>query len=205
MTSYTRKKTANCSDCDVAILSGTKTGRCRTCNLQRFNSDPEFLAAKAAGNRKKWEDPAFVAKMRRLLAAVGRRNGTDPAIRAKLSELGKQKVEYLHSPENRAKAKLSIGKGVTEAKMAWCPKEYWEQYFFLTRRKKFRADEARAVIFATIRADREKAQASKRRALDTMTPFERQQRALENGARLVANDIKPSLANPGIYEERKAG
>jgi hypothetical protein len=94
------------------------------------------------------------------------------------------------SPEARAKANRS-----REATWyGFCPVEYRPLYKYLRRTKKLTRDEAISAVRQEMASD-----------LAKLSPFERQMRALEKGAQLIANDIKPSLANPGIYEERKAG
>lgn len=189
-------KTANCADCGKAITAKTKTGRCRSCKNHFLNSQPAFVAARAEGIRKKWsEDKAFAAKMRLIFSATGRANGTDPKRRAKLAELGKCKIAQLHSPESRAKAKAKskqTGRKISEHYMGWCPPEYRDEYRRLTISKNLRANEARAIILAQIKADKAR-----------LSPFERQRLALEKGAQLVANDTGASLSNPADYGEAK--
>jgi hypothetical protein len=81
--------------------------------------------------------------------------------------------------------------------LPWLPpehrEEYRAQYRSMVSNRKFKAEEARQIILADIRAKTAK-----------LSPFERQERALARGARLVANDIKPSLANPGVYRAEDA-
>lgn len=77
--------------------------------------------------------------------------------------------------------------------LPWCPPEYHAEYRRMIMHRRFKAHEAKAIILAQIKAD-----------LAKLSPFERQERALRNGAQLIANDQKPSLANPGFYGERKA-
>lgn len=60
------------------------------------------------------------------------------------------------------------------------PGEYRKEYRSMVSNRGFRADEARRIILAEIAAQKAK-----------LSPFERQERALANGAKLVANDRAP--------------
>lgn len=189
-------KPCQCAGCGKAITAKAKTGRCRVCKNHLLNSQPEFKAARAAGNRKKWDDPAFVEKMRAVCREIGKGNGTDPVRRAKLVEIGKNSVARLHSPENRAKVRAKqdiIARKISERAMAWCPVEYRETYRYLTIRKNFLAADARKIILEQVRKDQE-------RELAKLTPFERQMRALERGGTLVEKVCtKGTLDRPSVY------
>jgi hypothetical protein len=191
-----RAKTAECVDCGTAVFVGSKTGRCRACKNVFIHTIPGVREAKAEGVRRKWrEDPCFAAKMRMIFREVGRANGTDPIRRARLVEHGHRMKAQLHSPESFAKRDYKIvAAKLSERAMGWCPVEYRDEYKRLTQSKRMLAHEAREIILDQVRSD-----------LAKLSPFERQERALTKGAAIVANDQKPSLANPGLYGERKAG
>lgn len=189
-------KPCQCAGCGKPITAKAKTGRCRVCKNHFLNSQPDFKAARAAGNRKKWEDPDFREKMRDVCKEIGKANRTDPVRRAKLVEIGKNSVARLHSPENRAKVRAKqdiIARKISERAMAWCPVEYRESYRHLTLRKNIVAADARKIILAQVRKDQERETAK-------LSPFERQMRALERGGVVVDKIItKGTLDRPAVY------
>lgn len=202
-----RVKTSQCVDCAVPVFAGSKTGRCRRCKNTWLGSNEDFRQARAEGVRRKWsDDPVFASRMRLLFSEIGKENGTDPVRRAKLVEHGHRMKAVLQLPENVAKRDYAkVSATLRERRIGWCPQEYRADYRYLTHNKGLRAHEAKAIILGQIKADREREQLTRQRARDSLSPFERQQLGLERGAQLVANDRKPSLANPGIYEERRVG
>ena len=192
-----------CGDCDTPIRRRNTSGRCPLCILKSRNADPEFRAKQRAGISEKWADPTYKAKMRAASRALAERLAKDPMVRAARSAAGKRTIVRLFEPEVREKTLKAVreksGRTNSENRMAWCPVEYRPLYRYLLKTKRIPGDEARRSVFEQIRIDRERSQAAK----ETLSPFERQERALQNGARLVANDAAPSLTNPGDYGERK--
>ena len=189
------RKPCQCAGCGKAITANTKTGCCRVCKNAILNARPEFVAARAAGSRAKWQDPEHRAKMFKVHSAVGKANGTYPVRRARLVEAGKTKVINMHSAEARAKVRAKqeqISRKISERAMAWCPVAYRDQYRHLTGSKNLRAPNAKAIILAQIRKDQD-------RELAKLTPFERQMRALHNGGKLIEMAETPSLGRPGVY------
>lgn len=187
----------NCLDCGKQ-LKGSKTGRCSPCANRHLASDPEFRAKQKAGLERKWADPAYRAKMSAKAKAHARRMAADETIQQRRREAGKKTIARLFEPEIRAKCLKAVreksGKTQSANKIAWCPPEYRQLYWFMRKTKRLSLAECKAIIAAEVRRD-----------IARLSPFERQERALKNGARLVANDIKPSLANPGYREERRVG
>lgn len=203
----THSKGRKCDECAEPISNVNKTGRCRACALKHMNRDPAFQANRIAalnscealkvGSATRREaarkatvtrmsNPAYVEWLRHQMATV-------------VAPLG-------HTPEAEAKRNhKEIGRKRTETLLGWCPPECRDDYRHLVMNKGIKAADAKQIILDQIRTERERVQTAKRRELESLSPFERQERALRNGAQLVANDQKPSLANPGIYEERKAG
>ncbi len=84
------------------------------------------------------------------------------------------------------------GPKISETKMGWCPPAYRADYLYFTRRLHLKADEARRLVRDQIKADKARVEAR-------LSPFDRQMRALERGAQLVANDARPGLDRPGVY------
>ena len=193
-----------CSDCPNPIRNENVSGRCKSCATAYNNRLPETKAKRVAGWKKRMADPLKYARLCATLADNARKGLEDPVKRAAAAERGRLQYErYLNNPEVRAllnspEMRAAKGKKITAARLAWCPPEYRAEYLYLIYTKRMHRSEAKPIILEQVRADRE-------RELAKLSPFERQMRALEKGATLVANDQKPSLANPGYHEERKAG
>lgn len=198
------KRVAECVDCGIGITRASGTGRCRAC-LNKFRAkDPAYRAAQKAGIRRKWDtDPAFRAKMNGIAAENSRKALENPEWRAYLRERGKKLYhEVLKRPDVMEKCKAAVRANsykVREARIGWCPPEWRDEYYHLTVTKRFLAAEAKRIILAQIEQDRKR----KAAAAETLSPFERQERALARGAKLVANDTAPSLANPGDFGEAR--
>ena len=187
-------RVANCLDCGTPITATSKTGCCIKCGNRRRWADPEFRAKRIAGIHRKWrDDPLWAARKKAsLTAAVLAAQQANPE---KWRQLGFAHIGNLTSPEAKAKqiaAVKAAGWKATERHLGWCPEEYRNDYRHLVNWKHIKAAEAKQIIIAQIKADEAK-----------LSPFERQQRALERGGRIVANDASPSLANPADYGERK--
>jgi hypothetical protein len=196
-------KGLTCSDCSTSIADGCASGRCRSCNVIRNNKKPELVAKRMAGKREAMRDPIKYARACQIARNNIRKAMADPVKRAKFVELGKIKAAtYFADPSIRAQVndpalRKAIGRKISETRMAWCPPEYREAYHDLLRLRLCNAAEGRALIEEQIKADRA-------RARSILSPFERQERALRSGAQLIANDQKPSLANPGVYRAEDA-
>lgn len=175
-----KPKPCNCVDCDKPITANTKTGRCIPCANRFIGATEAFQQARAEGIRRKFrDDPAHIAKMRRVAAANGKRAMLDPARVEQLREHGrKMRATHLSTPAALA-ARLAVakdvGRKITETRLGWCPPEYRAEYRRLTLSKRFLAADAKAMILATIKATRAR-----------MSPFERQMYALEQQARRAA-------------------
>jgi hypothetical protein len=189
-----------CSDCGSKISYRNTTGMCLACGNRQRAKDPAYRAKQQAGLDRKWSDPAYRAKMSAKAKAHAARLALDPAIQEVRRAAGQKTWRRLFEPEIRAKCLHAVrersGKTQSANRIAWCPPEYREQYWFMRRTKRMTLAECKEIIADQIARE-------KRRELASLSPFERQERALANGAMLVANDQKPSLDRPGIYEERK--
>lgn len=199
MSHRTRNLGRTCS-CGKDITDDNVTGFCGPCNLR----SPITEARRQAALRAKWEnDPAWRAEVRARMKKVGTEAGRDPVLTARRREHGKiQYATYLNTPEVRAKVKATrpmVGKKIRDKKLAWCPPAYRDEYLFLLKNKKVRKAEAKEMILATIDLDKER----RERARANLSPFERQELALQSGAQLAANDSTPSLSNPADFGEQK--
>lgn len=191
------KQNRHC-DCGVAVSDQSKTGRCRACNLKRMNADPEMRRRRGETvTRKCQTDPLFHAKKANVVLANKKAGMNDPVKRANMLASWRANLAKAFTPEALARKLAAQPEGnrkLAEQKIAWCPPEYRELYRLLVGPKKMRMAEAKELIAEEIRRD-----------LAKLGPFERQMRALErNPNALVANDIKPSLANPGVYRVEDA-
>lgn len=192
--------------CGAKLSVRNVTGMCLPCGNRARSSDPDFIAKQRAGMSRKWADPAYRAKMRVTSRAHALRLAQDPAIQEARRQLGKATYKQrLFDPEVRARTMQAVrersGKTQSANRIAWCPPEYRDQYWFLRRTKRMSLAECKEIIAGEIRAKQQR----ERAAIERLSPFEKQDRALRNGAGIVANDQRPSLDRPGIYEERKAG
>ncbi len=176
----------SCSDCESPISNDGKTGRCRGCNTARNNKRPDLAAKRGAGMREAMKDPLKYDRMCCLARNNIRKAMLNPETRARFVEVGKQRAAiYFNDPEIRAKIndpelRKLVGRKITEFRIGWCPPEYRDLYFEITRKTETPAAEAKKIILDQIKADEAK-----------LSPFERQDRALARGARLIANDRAP--------------
>jgi hypothetical protein len=185
-----------CADCGTSICDQNKSGRCRPCNVQHMNADPETKAQRGETVRRKCKaDPLYRARKARVAIANKNAAMLDPEKRANMAASWKANLAKAFTPEALAKRAAIFPETMrrrSERQIAWCPVEYRDEYRRLVISKHIKASDARQIILDQIRADEAK-----------LSPFERQERALAKGAQLVANDVKPSLDRPGIYEERR--
>lgn len=183
---YTLGRT--CGDCPAPIYDQNKSGLCKDCcdTLRK----PETEALRIAALRAKMaNDPAYRCRVRENMRRVGTEAGKDPVLTAARRERGKWLyANKLDCDEVRAKiiaTRPAVGRMLRQQKLGWMPEEYWGDYLFLIRNKRLKKVEAREIILAQIAADKA------RRTGNGLSPFERQERALANGAKLIANGCGP--------------
>jgi hypothetical protein len=190
---------SNCLDCGEGLGPKNKSGRCRPCGNTFRNADPEFRRKRAEGIRRRFADPLHRKKMKFVIGENARKARQNPLYMSALRRRGYQlAATYLNDPEIRARNIAAIkaaGPKMSDTKLAWCPREWRDEYRRLTIRKRVPTAEARAMILDQIAAEKRKA--------NKLSPFERQDRALASGAKLVANDVRSPLANPADYGEAK--
>ena len=189
-----------CSDCSTAISNISKSGRCRACNTARKNKDPEQTAKRMAGKREAMKDPIKYARACQVARDNIRKAMADPVRRAKAVERGKVKAAlHFNTPEgrawaNRPEVRARAGKTLSETRMGWCPPDYRQQYHDLMRLRVCSAEEGRNLILEQIAKDKRET---------NLSPFERQERALARGGKLVANDRGPSFGEAVDHGERR--
>lgn len=170
--------------CGTPVSDESKTGNCLRCNLRKMNTDPVLKEQRAEAFRRKLRDDPAEMERRRMQIKINRRNGMkSPVAQANRRRAAMQNLEKAYAPEARAKQLASIPAAVRKGwdkKLSWCPKERRAEYHALIRRGHKTSGEAKQIIL-----DRISAEAA------ALSPFERQMRALENGAKIVANDRKP--------------
>lgn len=183
----------SCSECSAPIRDANKGGRCRACTLRSQNlTNAEFtdrrLEALRASAKQAIGSPGRRAAARKAAAV----RMSDPDYRARLIEFMRTVVSPAsRKPENMAKRNARAASAKRSAiQMSWCPEEYRPLYLKL--RPRLRAAGAKAAVLEQIAKDKA-----------NLSPFERQMRALERGAKLVANDTKPLFGQPADYGERK--
>lgn len=155
-----------CSKCLAQICRTRKSGMCFTC----VSRDPEILARRGktiseVRRRKFAEDPEWAAARR----AHGSWLHHTHAVHVTITE----------------EARIRAGRNISNTRLSWCPPEYRQQYRSLVSHMHFSAAEAKAMILEQVEADARRAEAA-------MTPFERQLRAVRNGAGIVAKPIIPT-------------
>lgn len=193
---------SECKTCSRKLGRANKSGYCRNCLIAKVNSSPELQARRKAAIRARSQDPAERRRMAELMRRNSAKARQRPEHMEMLREHGrKQYREHLSTPETIAKinaVREETAEKIREARLGWCPPEKRESYRFLVRSKCYPAAEARAIIEAEIAAE-------KKRQLAKLSPFERQQRALERGATLSPSLERPSLDSPANYGEARWG
>jgi hypothetical protein len=193
-----------CLDCSKGLRDTNRCGRCKRCELRRANADPEYQARRLEAVRNCEQLKAGSELRRQAAIKAARTRLTNPEYRAWLVEQMRTVVApRSQTPEAQAKCdRKAAGAKISEHYMSWCPMEYRDTYREIKRKNALNKDEARAIIFDLIHTDRERAKRKARQS--NLSLFERQERALANGAGLAANDpIKSTMDRPVDYGERK--
>jgi hypothetical protein len=184
-----------CSECPAPISDTNKCGKCRSCNLKAQNRDTTFTRDRLRALMDSPSMKAGTPERRRAAMKAAAKRMSNPEYREWLVNFMRDVVSpRSRTPENIAKRDMKrAGEKLSARRLWWCPESYRPMYRQL-RKKGIPCADAKEIVLAEYR-----------RAEAALSPFEWQMRALERGAALIANDQRPSLANPGYYEERKAG
>lgn len=182
----TRPRT--CSDCATPITKYSKKGRCRACAYKALTKPRG--ACRVCGSTLETRNTTGLCRThynqspgkRMQNSRTHKRIAATPEARERFVRQGyinyhkgigrPEVLAMTQTPECRKR--MGEAQSRTKLQRAGIPPDMRERYLYLLRKKGLRAAEARAVIHAEI--------AAKEAA---MTPFERQMRALEQGARLV--------------------
>ncbi len=159
-----------CPDCG-ATVSRTAI-RCRKCSV----TNPEANAKRAASISRHARDNPAAIRVRAKKAAASRI--ANPESLEQLRRTMREQIQpKSYTAEAMARRDMyDRARKALHTKFPWCPAEYLDEYRKLTNSQKLSAAEAKDIIQAQIKADRAR-----------MSPFERQERALANGAALVRN------------------
>ena len=176
---------------------------CRPCFMRALNSDPVYKARKLEAIAKRWAVPGAREYQAMICRASVKKREANPESRAKVRANGFKQVANLMSPEVFAKAHSADAMkkrvaSLIETRLGWCPPEYRDSYRKLSRKRHMTAAEAKRIILDEIAT-------AQRRAEARLSPFERQERALHRGGKLIANDTSPNLATPADFGEKKWG
>lgn len=164
--------------CGKAIYNKSATGRCRPCNLALMNSDATMRARKSKGVRRKFAtDPVYAAKVKRRAVENRRKGLAKPEVRAALVTQAVINFKAAHTPEAEA-LRLERLRTAWPRNNPWCPPHLVETYRYLRNVKKLLAAECKAIILATLKAERER-----------LSPFERQMLDLEAKVKNGTQDI----------------
>ena len=174
-----------CSVCGTSICDSNRSGQCKPCNLRTLNADPDIARRKGESlKRRHREDPLELARRQAQMRQNVRTAMSRPEVREAWVARARKSFPLMWTPEALAKKKAGHAAAMrrrAERQLAWCPAHKRERYEELVYTKRWRAADAKATVLAEIRAE-----------LESLSPFERQMRALERGAKIVANDARPS-------------
>lgn len=171
--------------CTCGTAISNRAAQCRPCFYAKQRADTERGKKIGAALKARLNDPANRIRHREAARRAGRTKAANPEFVAKARQIMLERVQPLSmTPENLAKRDYALtGRLSGESKMAWCPPEYRDEYRYLVHTKKLAGAEARAMVLAQAKADRERAAAK----VPELSPFERQELALRNGAALQDN------------------
>lgn len=167
-----------CADCPSPI--DRRSTRCKQCFMAHLGKDPAVRAKKAASLRRYMTDPQNRLVVSKRAVAGAHTRWSDPTYAEKTRRFFVEDVQPLSLTDPRAREWRRESALLTaEKRLAWCPVERRDEYRRMVRGG-MKAARARQMIEASIAAE-EKAR------IANLSPFERQERALRNGAGLVAN------------------
>lgn len=185
---------ATCTDCPRTLHKPCPTMRCRSCNAKRLAADRDVRAKAGATMRALFADPAVRARRGAATSrAIAEKRRTDPAFVAMQRETGRRLAATGLGARALGPAgsegRMRAGRGISAAKLAWCPPDYRAEYIRLLRSKLLKKPDARRIILE---------QAAKDGALVDDTPPLPwwKPNAAADGSRRLATAVKRALARP---------
>lgn len=183
----TRLQGRKCSDCEIGITDQSTTGKCKRCFMRGVGSDRETISRRAATVKYKCRTvQGYLANKARVVNAN----------RNKAMLANPERWELFWSdltPEQEQRRRAALIAFNKRDRLPWLPDDRRDDYFTLIKNRRFTAREAKEIILNEIAAKHRAAEAR-------LSPFERQERAIQRGGQLVANDTVPSL-----YDARMRG
>ena len=166
--------------CGKIICDKGKTGMCKSCHARFVSSDPASSAKRAASVALyAKQNPGAMRERARRAGATKRAN---PEMLETLRRQMRAIQLLSYTPEAMARRDpADRGRKATRTKLAWCPAEYINEYLWLCKSKCLSTKDAKAIILEQVAAVEAR-----------LSPFERQERALAQGGKLIANDAAPS-------------
>lgn len=138
-------KPAICRDCGGPTSGRGPTGRCRSCANRHNLSQPETRARISRRRRAYFAaNPVAMATVRTNL--VKARDARDHEARRNRFVAEKLWFNGGHKNPAGSDSRRRAGRRCSATKLAWCPPELREHYHHLTKIKRLKAAEARAMI-----------------------------------------------------------
>jgi len=185
-----RDSYSSCTSCGAGISWHNKSGRCQPCGMKHLNSDPKERAKRSERLKRAYQDPEKLRRARLRIKENFRVAMENPEKRERFCSRARERfMRNVWSPEARAKwyaAQPHTLEKAFRTRFAWCPPEYLEQYRFLRQTKHLSYPQAKQIILDEIRV-------AKERAVNRLSPFERQEIALQKGAGLTEGYSRVTL------------
>jgi hypothetical protein len=188
-----KKNGRSCSKCPTPISDTNKCGMCRSCNLKAQNREKDFTRRRLSSLLNHPTMRAGTPERRRAALKAAATRMSNPEYREWVTNFMRDVVGPMsRTPENIAKRDFkAAGRKISARYLSWCPEAYRDAYRAM-RAKGVPVRDAKAAIFAQRKADEA-----------SLSPFERQERALARGAKLVANDRGPMFGEAVDHGEGK--
>lgn len=190
-----------CSDCPTLITA--KANRCAPCNRAFLATDPAVCRKRSDSvSRFFRENPAKASENARS-AAAARMAKPSNREKARATMQAIQRLSWTPEAIARRDYEARAAKR-SDTLLAWCPKAYRPLYAELMKARDMRAAYAKEVVLGQIAADAKRAKSALQPAkpvLTTESPFERQERAMRQGAALQDN-VPVTLHSPAASELR---
>jgi hypothetical protein len=144
--------------CGAPLQRRNRSGRCQACFTRFLNGDPALHAARVAGIRAKFTDPAHREKMAKIARRNGQKSAADPRHLERLRERGRRLAPAVFRTPGAlarmAAVRAANGRKVSETRLGWCPPAWRDRYRYLMRSKRLSAAAARAQVLEEAERDR---------------------------------------------------